>query len=64
MSTALKRFVNDPPLWKAFLEEIDEAIAAQHKKLEQLTDPADIYRAQGEIHALKRLKMLRDKYNG
>lgn len=64
MSTALKRFVNDAPLWKSFIEELDEAIAAQHKKLEQLTDPAEIYRAQGAIHALQRLKMLRDKYNG
>jgi len=60
----LKRFVNDPVFWAAFLEEIEESIQLQHKKLEQSSDPIDLYRCQGEIFALKRLKQMRDKYNG
>lgn len=60
----LKRFVNDPEFWKAFVIELDEAIAMQHKNLEQSVDPVDVYRCQGQIFALKKLKQLRDKYNG
>tara|TARA_B110000908_G_C10177348_1_gene413886 strand:- start:483 stop:599 length:117 start_codon:yes stop_codon:yes gene_type:complete len=32
--------------------------------MEQLVDPADLYRLQGEIKALRSLKQLRDKVNG
>ena len=63
-SGTLKRFVNDPEFWKAFTLELDEAIAMQHKKLEQSSDLMDVYRCQGEIFALKRMKQMRDKYNG
>lgn len=63
-SGTLKRFVNDPEFWKAFVTELDEAIAMQHKNLEQSVDPVDVYRCQGQIFALKKLKQLRDKYNG
>ncbi len=63
-SGTLKRFVNDPVFWTAFLEEIEESIQLQYKKLEQSSDPIDLYRCQGEIFALKRLKQMRDKYNG
>lgn len=61
---SLKRLVNDAELWKDFLDEMDECIALQHKKLEQLSDTAEIYRVQGSIQAYRRLKMLRDKFNG
>ena len=63
-SGTLKRFVNDPEFWQAFVTELDEAIAMQHKNLEQSVDPVDVYRCQGQIFALKKLKQLRDKYNG
>ena len=63
-SGTLKRYVNDVTFWNAFIEELDELIAAQYRKLEQSVDLVDVYRCQGEIHALKRLKMMRDKYNG
>jgi hypothetical protein len=61
---SLKLLVNNHAAWTSFVEELDAAIAAQHKLLEQLTEPSDMYRAQGAIHALQRLKLLRDKYNG
>ena len=64
MSGILKRYVNDTVFWNAFNEELDDLIAAQHKKIEQVTDVVEVYRSQGELHALKRLKMMRDKYNG
>ena len=63
-SGTLKRFVNDPEFWKVFVTELDEAIAMQHKNLEQSVDTVDVYRCQGQIFALKKLKQLRDKYNG
>lgn len=63
-SGTLKQYVNDVTFWKAFNVELDELIAAQHRNLEQATNVQDVYRCQGEIHALKRLKMMRDKYNG
>jgi hypothetical protein len=64
MDSKLKMFVNDPALWNSFVEEIEERIALLHKNLEQAQDPKDIYRAQGEVAALKKVLMLRDKVNG
>jgi len=64
MSGTLKHYVNDVTFWNAFIKELDDAIAMQHKKLEQSSDPIDVYRCQGEIFALKRMKQMRDKYNG
>lgn len=60
----LKPLVNDKALWKDFLEELDQRVSERHRALEQVTDLPDVYRLQGEIAALKRLKMLREKVNG
>jgi hypothetical protein len=59
----LKPFVNNKDLWEDFLVELDVRIKACHKKLEQTADTAEIYRAQGEIAALRKLEKLRDKVN-
>jgi hypothetical protein len=64
MSSKLKMFVNDPVLWNSFTEEVDERINLIHKRLEQAQEPVDIYRAQGEVAALKKMLQLRDKVNG
>ena len=45
------------------LEEIDFRIAFIHKQMEQYDDPAEIYRFQGEIRALRSLTKLSDKVN-
>ena len=45
------------------LEEIYLRIAFIHKQMEQYEDPADLYRFQGEIRALRSLTKLRDKVN-
>ncbi len=59
----LKPFVNNRDLWKDFLQELDTRVQSCYKKLEQLSDPTQIYRTQGEIQALKNLTKLRDKVN-
>ena len=60
----IKRLVNDKSLWDSFLEEVDTRIVFAQKQLEQRIEPAEIYRLQGELKALRSLKQLRDKING
>ena len=64
MSSRLKQFVNDYELWNSFLEELDREIADQHRTLERVPDKIGMFRTQGRIEALKKLKKLRDKVNG
>ena len=59
----LKEIVNTKPVWDSFLEYLDESITLVHKRLEQEVDVEKIYRAQGEIAALRRLKYMRDEFN-
>ena len=59
----LKPFVNDPNLWNAFLEELDQRVDSVHKKIAQVDDTKDLYRCQGELKALRSLQKLRDKIN-
>jgi len=59
----LKPFVNDKELWQDFLMELSVRKSACYKKLEQTSDPVEIYRTQGEIYALNKLEQLRDKVN-
>ncbi len=60
----IKKLVNDKPLWDSFCEELDERIDFAHRQLEQRDEPLELHRLQGEIKALRSLKMLRDKING
>jgi|TARA_R110002020_G_scaffold356416_1_gene569002 hypothetical protein len=59
----LKQIVNTKPVWDSFLEYLDETIVSVQKRLEQEVDVEKIYRAQGEIAALRRLKFMRDEFN-
>jgi len=59
----LKQIINTKPVWDSFLEYLDETITLVHKRLEQEVDVEKIYRAQGEIAALRRLKYMRDEFN-
>jgi hypothetical protein len=61
---SLKGIVNDKPLWDSLTEELDKRIADAHKSLEAAILIEDVYRHQGEIRALRKLKQLRDKVNG
>lgn len=59
----LKPFAYNNIQWDAFLEMIDAYIEMDVRKLETSTDPIDMYRAQGAIMSLKKLKYLRDEIN-
>ena len=59
----LKQIVNAKPVWDSFVEYLDETITLVHKRLEQEADIEKIYRAQGELAALRRLKYMRDEFN-
>ena len=60
----IKKLVNDKPLWDSFIEIHNEKIEVSQRKLEQETAIEGMYRAQGEIAALRRLTFLRDEING
>lgn len=57
------RRLTEPMMWDAFVEMLDRSINLYQRKLEQSSDPVDIYRAQGSLHALKALKNLKDEIN-
>ena len=59
--SSIKKLVNDKPLWDSFVEYIDDSIAKQHKALEQATEVPMIYKLQGSIACLRRMKYLRDE---
>ena len=61
---SLKRIVNDKEVWDAFLEELEDRISGNHRRMENLSDTAEVYRHQGAIKALRQLKYLRDYVNG
>ena len=60
----LKKLVNDKPLWDNFVEYVDHIIDQQHRAMEQAEDSIMLYRAQGAIATLRRLKYIRDEMNG
>ena len=47
--------------WEAFSSYIDAVIEMQQKALEQADDNIMMYRSQGAIAALRKLKTLRDE---
>tara|TARA_R110000822_G_scaffold163155_1_gene303461 strand:- start:152 stop:346 length:195 start_codon:yes stop_codon:yes gene_type:complete len=60
----VKKLVNDKPLWDGFVDVLNNKIEVSQRKLEQETTLEGMYRAQGEIAALRRLTFLRDEING
>ena len=60
----LKPWVNNSRQWQAFSDYLDAVIDMQHKALEQADDNVMMYRSQGAIAALRKLKALRDEVNG
>ena len=59
----LRKLTGDKELWDSFVEYIDESIAKQHKAIEQATEVPMIYKLQGSIACLRRMKYLRDELN-
>jgi hypothetical protein len=60
----LKPWVNNNRQWQAFSDYIDAVIEMQQKALEQADDNVMMYRSQGAIATLRKLKTLRDEVNG
>lgn len=61
---SIKKLVNDKATYDAFLEELDSWIEKERKSLETCRETIDIYRYQGAVRVLNRLKTLRDIVNG
>lgn len=61
---SLKKIVNDKELWDALDSYFDESISEIHRSMENLTEPSALYRAQGGLSTLRKLKYMRDKVNG
>ena len=59
----LRKLTTDKELWDAFVEYIDDSIAKQHKALEQAPEVSMMYKLQGSIACLRRMKYLRDELN-
>lgn len=61
---SLKRMVNDPAIWQAFVEEINTKLDLEKRTMVHTNDYEHILRQQGAIRALERLLNLRDTVNG
>jgi hypothetical protein len=59
--SSLKPLVVNPQEWDKFNNYIEDLIANQHRTMEQTDETAVIYRAQGAIHTLRRLLLLREE---
>jgi len=60
----LKALVSNNNQWNGFCEMLEFNIEQQQRKLEQASDPREIYQAQGAITALRQLKYLKEEING
>jgi len=56
--------VNNKDQWEAFNNYIDTLISEHHRVMEQATTELIVYRAQGSIYTLRRLKLIRNEVNG
>ena len=61
---SIKSLVNNTTHYHALMEELDEWIEKERRGLETSTDIENIYRYQGAIRVLRRLKQLREIVNG
>ena len=61
---SLKGLVNNREQWEQFNKYLDYLIENQHKTIEQADTDIIMYRTQGAIAILKRLKLLREEVYG
>lgn len=61
---ALTDLVNKKNKWDAFNVVLDNYINFHQKTLEQSADTVELYKAQGAIAALRKLKYLKEEVNG
>ena len=53
--------VSNQAQWSKFEDYLDLLITQQHRVMEQTNESVAVYRAQGAIYQLRRLKLLRDE---
>jgi tRNA splicing ligase len=61
---ALNDLVNRKQKWDAFNYILDNYISFHQKTLEQSNDEKEMFKAQGSISALRKLKYLKEEVNG
>ena len=59
----LKSVFNTHIVWEAFTGILEIKARSYYKILEQSKDPVDLYKAQGALDALMKMKRLRDEIN-
>jgi len=60
----LKQLVNDKECYEQFQQHIDELIRMRQRALESANDSTTMYRQQGAIDVLRKLKLLKETVNG
>lgn len=60
----LKQLVNDKEAYDQFLQHIDDLIYLRQRTMESANDAVIVYRQQGAIDVLRKLKLLKETVNG
>ena len=60
----LKQLVNDKECYDQFQQYIDDLISMRQRTMESANDSVIVYRQQGAIDVLRKLKLLRETVNG
>ena len=60
----LKQLVNDKECYAQFQQHIDELISMRQRTMESANDAVIVYRQQGAIDVLRKLKLLKETING
>ena len=60
----LKQLVNNKELYEEFQKHIDDLIYMRQRTMESANDPVIVYRQQGAIDVLRKLKLLKETVNG
>jgi protein-arginine kinase activator protein McsA len=59
----LKQLVNDKECYDQFQQHIDDLINMRQRTMESANDSVIVYRQQGAIDVLRKLKLLRETLN-
>ena len=60
----LKQLVNDKECYEQFQQHLDDLIYMRQRALESANDSVTMYRQQGAIDVLRKLKLLKETVNG
>ena len=60
----LKQLVNNKELYEEFQKHLDDLIYMRQRTMESANDSVIVYRQQGAIDVLRKLKLLKETVNG